>query len=45
MLAMLVGMFFVPSTQLQLIMTTLPVMAIFIIVLWRETGESADPDW
>jgi len=45
MLAMLVGMFFVPSTQLQLIITALPVMAIFIIVLWRETGESADPDW
>jgi hypothetical protein len=42
---MMVGMVFVPSTQMQLLMTTLPVMVIFIVVLWRETNASADPDW
>ncbi len=45
MLAMLVGMVFIPSTQLQLIMTVVPVLIIFLVVLWRETSESADPDW
>jgi len=45
MLILLIGMVFVPATRLQLIMTTLPVMVIFIVVLWRETSESADPDW
>ena len=42
---MLIGMVFVPSTQLQLLMTALPVIVIFIVVLWRETNASADPDW
>lgn len=42
---MLVGMVFVPSTQLQLLMTTLPIIVIFIVVLWRETNASTDPDW
>jgi GABA permease len=42
---MLVGMVFVPSTQLQLLMTALPIIVIFIVVLWRETNASADPDW
>lgn len=42
---MLVGMVFVPSTQLQLLMTALPIIVIFIVVLWRETNTSADPDW
>lgn len=42
---MLVGMVFEPSTQLQLLMTALPIMVIFIVVLWRETNASADPDW
>jgi GABA permease len=42
---MLVGMVFVPATQLQLLMTALPIIVIFIIVLWRETNASADPDW
>jgi L-asparagine transporter-like permease len=41
---MLVGMMFVPSTQLQLVMTALPVIVIFIVVLWRETNASAEPD-
>lgn len=41
---MLVGMVFVPSTQLQLVMTALPIMVIFIVVLWRETNASAEPD-
>jgi L-asparagine transporter-like permease len=45
MFAMLIGMVFIPATRLQLIMTTLPVLAIFIVVLWRETSDSADPDW
>ncbi|HKN97537.1 MAG TPA: amino acid permease [Pseudonocardiaceae bacterium] len=41
---MLVGMVFVPSTQLQLVMTALPIIVIFIVVLWRETNASAEPD-
>jgi L-asparagine transporter-like permease len=45
LVGMMVGMVFLPSTQLQLLMTTLPVMVIFIVVLWRETNASADPDW
>ncbi len=45
MAALLIGMAFAPDTRLQLIMTTLPVMVIFIVVLWRETSESADPEW
>jgi L-asparagine transporter-like permease len=42
---MLVGMVFVPATQLELIMTALPIIVIFCVVLWRETNASADPDW
>jgi GABA permease len=45
LVGMMVGMVFLPSTQMQLLMTTLPVMVIFIVVLWRETNASADPDW
>lgn len=45
LVGMLIGMVFVPSTQLQLLMTALPVIVIFIVVLWRETNASADPDW
>ncbi|MFE3782664.1 hypothetical protein ACFXPA_31305 [Amycolatopsis sp. NPDC059090] len=41
---MLIGMAFVPDTQLELIMTATLVLVAFSIVLWRETGESADPD-
>jgi L-asparagine transporter-like permease len=42
---MLVGMVFLPSTQLQLLMTALPIIVIFIVVLWRETNASAEPDF
>jgi len=45
MVVILVGMAFVPATQLQLIMAALPAMIILIVVLWRETSTSADPDW
>ncbi|HEX4705888.1 MAG TPA: amino acid permease, partial [Pseudonocardiaceae bacterium] len=45
MFGMLIGMIFTPDTQLDLLMTMLPVMVIFIVVLWRETNASADPDW
>jgi L-asparagine transporter-like permease len=41
---MLVGMVFVPATQLQLVLTALPIIVIFIVVLWRETNASAEPD-
>jgi GABA permease len=40
MFAMLVGMVFVPTTQLQLLMTAVPVLIIFVVDLWRETGDS-----
>jgi GABA permease len=45
LVGMLVGMVFLPSTQLELLMTAIPVIVIFIVVLWRETNASADPDW
>jgi L-asparagine transporter-like permease len=45
MTGMLVGMVFLPSTRVQLLMTMLPVMVIFVVVLWRETNVSADPEW
>lgn len=45
MFAMLISMIFLPATQLQLVMTMVPVMIIFVVVLWRETNVSADPDW
>ncbi|GAA1027955.1 MULTISPECIES: amino acid permease [Amycolatopsis] len=42
---MLIGMIFVDDTQLDLIMTVVLVSVIFLIVLWRETNQSADPEW
>ena len=45
LLGMLVGMVFVPATQLELLMTAIPIIVIFIVVLWRETNASADPEW
>jgi L-asparagine transporter-like permease len=45
LLGMLVGMVFVPATELELLMTAIPIIVIFIVVLWRETNASADPDW
>jgi L-asparagine transporter-like permease len=43
MVAVLVGMLFLPQTQTQLVMTTIPVTAIFIVVLMLETNPSANP--
>jgi GABA permease len=41
---MLVGMVFLPSTQLQLLMTLLTATVIFVIVLWRQTSGSAEQE-
>jgi GABA permease len=40
LILMLVGMVFLPSTQLELLMTLLTATVIFVIVLWRETSRS-----
>jgi GABA permease len=40
LILMLVGMLFLPSTQLELLMTLLTATVIFVIVLWRETSRS-----
>ncbi len=31
-------MIFLPATQLELLMTLLTALVIFVIVMWRETG-------
>ncbi|HEY4017595.1 MAG TPA: amino acid permease [Pseudonocardiaceae bacterium] len=41
---MLVGMVFLPSTQLQLLMTLLTATVIFVIVLWRQTSGSGEQE-
>jgi GABA permease len=35
---LLIGMIFLPATQLELLMTLLTALVIFVIVMWRETG-------
>ncbi len=42
LIVILVGMVFLPSTQLELLMTLLTATIIFVIVLWRETGRRSD---
>lgn len=44
LVVMLVGMVFLPSTQLQLLMTLLTATVIFVIVLWRQTSGSAEQE-
>ena len=40
LIVMMVGMVFLPSTQLELLMTLLTATVIFVIVLWRETSRN-----
>ncbi|HEX3782608.1 MAG TPA: amino acid permease [Pseudonocardiaceae bacterium] len=44
LVVVLVGMLFVPSSQLQLLMTLLTVVVIFVVVMWRETNKRSDQD-
>jgi GABA permease len=39
---MLIGMVFLPATQLQLIMTLLVGAVIFVVILWRETNSDLE---
>jgi GABA permease len=41
---MLVGMVFLPETQLQLLMTLLTATVIFVVVLWRQTSGSSEQE-
>jgi L-asparagine transporter-like permease len=44
LIVVLIGMLFVPSTQLQLLMTVLTAIVIFVVVMWRETNKTSDQD-
>jgi GABA permease len=44
LVVMLVGMVFLPSTQLQLLMTLLTATVIFVIVLWRQTSRDSEQE-
>ena len=45
LIVVLIGMLFVPSTQLQLLMTVLTAIVIFVVVLWRETNKTSGQDY
>jgi GABA permease len=44
LIVVLIGMLFVPSTQLELLMTLVTVIVIFAVVMWRETNRTSDQD-